>query len=123
MVAGRNDSEASEAADVAESQGRAVGEFEPGPGVVVDLTRCLDGQLARHPQMNDEFVVVVEPQDQVLAATADRLDGRSDRFHCVLELLGRERPGIDDRATGETGLELTADRFDLGKFGHLRTAG
>jgi hypothetical protein len=82
-------------------------------------------QVARHAQVHHEVHVVVELEQQVLAAAGDSADPPSG--HGRGELLRRSRLAparVDhveplDPPGDEGGRELKADRLDLGELGHL----
>ena len=83
-------------------------------------------QLAGHAQVDDEHRVVVERQQQELAAPAGAGEARG-RTRRPASSAGDWRRTVRrpstrtevDRATDDGGLEAAADRLDLGKLGHL----
>ena len=135
-----------EPARVGEPELRAVVEHDPRPqvpGVGVRLVQARPAepvglhqvgdhvrpglaqqQVAGHPQVHDQRGAVVEPHDQVLPAPPDRLDpAPGERLLDGRRRLGPrpalvEHLGALDRPPDDLGLELAADRLDLGKLGH-----
>ena len=83
-------------------------------------------QVPGHPQVHDQGPLTLEPQQQVLAAPLDRLD-RPALERLDQPLRGsRPRPALVEDLHGldppadHLGLELAADRLDLGQLGHAR---
>jgi hypothetical protein len=85
---------------------------------------AIDEQVARHAQVHRQVHVVLERDDQVLAAAAEALDrASSDR---VLERARRRRftPARIEHLhaleppTLEHWRQLAANRLDLGELGH-----
>ena len=63
--------------------------------------------------MDDELAVVVEPEQQELAATPDRLDGGASGLLCGRELRRRKGPGMVDGAPADDRFELPAIRSTM----------
>jgi len=85
-----------------------------------------DKQLPRHPQVQQQARVVVQPGDQIFAAPLERehatarkaapqARGRGDE-----EVAGRGGLRLTDRASDQQRRDLTARDFDFGQFGHVR---
>jgi hypothetical protein len=134
------------AAEVGEDQLAAVVELEPGAGVLelggrlvqagapkrLDLhqvgDRSLVGlakeQVPGHPQVDRQGSAAVEPDQQVFPSPLDRFD--PPPAHGPLHRLRRLRPGealVEDRGVldptpDQLGLELAANRLNLGQLRH-----
>ena len=78
-----------------------------------------------HPEVNQERPTAREPNNQILAATLQRLDALALELGGDFDrLVGPYEPGVVDphaleRAPDELGLEPDADGLDLGQLGHL----
>ena len=123
MAARGHDMDPAEPAHVVQGERIAVIEPPPGPQVRMGpVDRGVDRQPAGHSQMDDELASglggVVQVDDQVLAAAADRGHVAADRLHRGREL-GRRmgaRPG--DRPALQPRLQLGSDGLHFGKLGH-----
>ena len=105
-------------------------EREPDPQVpLLRAVRRLHQDLARHPEVAEQRVAVVERQPEVLAAPAGRLDpppgqrlgeaGRAARVAPHRARVQHVHPG--DRRAEHVPLEPGADDLDLGELGHRGT--
>src|SRR5580765_355491 len=79
----------------------------------------------RHPEVNQEHPTAFEPDNQILAATLERLDTLAGELGRHLgRVVGTRQPGIVDldvleAAPDEHRLEPASDRLDLGQLGHV----
>src|SRR5262249_5871 len=86
--------------------------------------RVVQGHAARHAEMGDQGVAIVEPQQQVFCPAVDAQDPPS--FDTFGELLRQGHPQIapaldqaDDASPYKLGRETAAHGFDFGQLGHL----
>jgi hypothetical protein len=81
-------------------------------------------KASRHPEVDQERATAVEPKNQILAAPLDGGDGLALELGSDLERLERaDEPRVEDvdvleAPPDERGLELAANRLDLGQLGH-----
>ncbi len=113
----RDDTDATEAAHVAQLEHAAVVERPPGPHIRVELARP-EPQLPGHAEVDDQLSFVVEPEQQVLAAAARRPDGGAGCERRRRELGRRVPPPLGDPPPHHHRLELAAHGLDLGQLGH-----
>ena len=106
-------------------RGRALVLVQTPPLGGVELLLPLDqDQVAGHPQVHDQGLGAVERQQQVLAAPPQALDRPPADRRAQLGRRHRPRPALVehlqplDPLPGQLGLELAADRLDLGQLGH-----
>ena len=73
------------------------------------------------PEVDDQLAVVVEFEQQVLAAPADRLERWHRRPRSPPLNFDEPWPQpVDDLATDDERLDAAAHRLDLGELGHRR---
>ncbi len=117
-----------EAARVVEHQPAAAGEAEGHAAVARRLGR-VEQQRARHPQVHEQVDVVLQREDQVLAAAVELL--HRPALHGGGELLAgeRARPALVvhverlQHPALEVRREMAADRLDLGHLRHALEGG
>jgi hypothetical protein len=80
--------------------------------------------VSRHPEVNQENTLTLEPNNQILAAPIDGCDTLAHELGRHLDrVLGPRQPRVVDldvveAPADEHRLESTADRLDLGQLGH-----
>ena len=126
QLAGLEQLPRAEAADVPIGDVRAIVQSENGPamGIVGQRSRSTVPEASRHPEVDQEHPTRFEPNDQILAATLDRLDALADELGG--DDLGREGRtsrgslivALDDLRALEHGRDAGADGLDLGQLGH-----
>ena len=78
----------------------------------------------RHPEVNQETATALEPKNQILAATIERLDPLADELRLDEPgILGPRESRVGDLHRLESPpddhwLEPAANRLDLGQLGH-----
>ena len=81
-------------------------------------------EAPRHPEVNQETATALEPKNQVLAATIERLDPLADELRLdEPRVLGPGEPRVGDlhrleSPPDDSRLEPEANRLDLGQLGH-----
>ncbi len=118
--------EPTESTHISEHQLSAVVELPECPcvGIVIDATiaryvECVDdGEGARHAEVSDEFAVIVECEEEVLTASADRLHLGPNDLERRTELRAPVCVGVYDLTPRHERFELSANRLDLWEFRH-----
>lgn len=111
--------DAAEGAGVVENQGTTVVEGEPGSnGGRAEAGVGDDGEVAGHLEVDAEEVLVVEAEEEVLAAAADVGDAMADGVLTALHGGGAELAASGDHAVEVLAAEAFGDGFDFGEFGH-----
>ncbi len=87
---------------------------------------ALDPERARHSEMRDQNLPVIEVEQQIFGAPRQRGDGpafearRKAGREGKAQILAPDFGGHDPVAQ-QSGLQSSADGFDFGKFGHVKT--
>ena len=126
IVTTEHDSETPESSGISKDQMPPVGK---GPdrsrvrSVLVEIWNVAglavdDVKRARHAEVGDKFIAVVEDEHQVFAPSFDALDGRADRVHRWSELLTPMRRCVCDLRAAKKRFELAPDRLDFGQLRH-----
>jgi len=122
VVACVDDGYSTEPSDVAEDEPAVVVEQPSRTFVGVDRVGCVvESELAGHSEVDDQLAVVVEFDDQILAAPANTVDAGPARLRGRPELRRWVSSPLDDDTPHEFRLELASKRLDLREFWHRRT--
>ena len=68
--------------------------------------------------MHDQLALIVEREEEVLAAATHRLHAMTDDITGRYELAVRRMPCVDDALACERRSDLSPDGLDLGELGH-----
>ncbi len=87
---------------------------------------ALDPERARHSEMRDQNLPVIEVEQQIFGAPRQRGDGPAFEARREAGRKGKTQIlaphlGGRDPVAQQSGLQPAADGFDFGKFGHVKT--